>query len=231
MVKKTPEGYKVTPKITKLKLQPTHNEAPSAQLLQTFLPSDLRTQQLLLELKGKWFGLLRWLGMSENSEGVTLKWITEDGGIQVNANIVAPNIASDAGLTDQTVCWKNTATTGTFLKGSGALGICLGTSGKQFKTDFAPMKVGINELMKINFVNYRYRQGIVDSGERMQYGPTAQNVEAAIPDLARHDANGETINYDYGALLFVGLHAIQQLKADNDNIELRLEKLERRIAR
>ena len=87
MVKKTPEGYKVTPKITKLKLQPTHNEAPSAQLLQTFLPSDLRTQQLILELKGKWFGLLRWLGMSENSEGVTLKWITEDGGIQIAASI------------------------------------------------------------------------------------------------------------------------------------------------
>jgi len=86
MVKKTPEGYRVTPKITKLKLQPTHNEAPSAQLLQTFLPSDLRTQQLILELKGKWFGLLRWLGMSENSEGVTLKWITEDGGIQIAAS-------------------------------------------------------------------------------------------------------------------------------------------------
>ena len=30
MVKKTPEGYRVTPKITKLKLQPTRNEAPSA---------------------------------------------------------------------------------------------------------------------------------------------------------------------------------------------------------
>lgn len=87
MVKKTPEGYRVTPKITKLKLQPTHNEAPSAQLLQTFLPSDLRTQQLILELKGRWFGLLRWLGMSENSEGVTLKWITEDGSIQIAASI------------------------------------------------------------------------------------------------------------------------------------------------
>ena len=24
-----------------------------------------------MELKGKWFGLLRWLGISENSEGVT----------------------------------------------------------------------------------------------------------------------------------------------------------------
>jgi hypothetical protein len=45
------------------------------------------TQQLILALKGKWFGMLRWLGISENSRGVTLKWITEDGGIQIAANI------------------------------------------------------------------------------------------------------------------------------------------------
>jgi DNA-binding transcriptional ArsR family regulator len=87
MVKKSPEGYTVTPKITKLKLHPTRGEAPSVSLLQTFLPSDMLTQKLIVDLKGKWFGILRWLGMSENSEGVTLKWITEDGGIQIAAII------------------------------------------------------------------------------------------------------------------------------------------------
>jgi len=87
IVKKEPEGYRVTPKITKLKLNQPHNEKPTTPLIQTFLPSDLMTQQLILALKGKWFGLLRWLGMSENNQGVTLKWITEDGGIQIAANI------------------------------------------------------------------------------------------------------------------------------------------------
>jgi len=86
-VKKEPEGYRVTPKITKLKLNQPHNEKPTTPLIQTFLPSDLMTQQLILALKGKWFGLLRWLGTSENNQGVTLKWITEDGGIQIAANI------------------------------------------------------------------------------------------------------------------------------------------------
>ena len=86
IVKKTPEGYRVTPKITKLKHQPTRNEE-SVSLLQTFLPSDTLMQQLISELRGKWFGLLRWLGISENSEGVQLKWITEDGGIQIAASI------------------------------------------------------------------------------------------------------------------------------------------------
>ncbi len=87
IVKKGPEGYRVTPKITELKLSQLRKEEPTTPLIQTFLPSDLMTQQLILSLKGKWFGLLRWLGISENGQGVTLKWITEDGGIQIAANI------------------------------------------------------------------------------------------------------------------------------------------------
>jgi DNA-binding transcriptional ArsR family regulator len=96
IVKKEPEGYRVTPKITKLKLNQARNEKPTTTLVQTFLPSDLMTQQLILALKGKWFGLLRWLGMSENNQGVTLKWITEDGGIQIAANIQGTALNIDA---------------------------------------------------------------------------------------------------------------------------------------
>ncbi|MGD6850490.1 MAG: hypothetical protein ACQCN6_00340 [Candidatus Bathyarchaeia archaeon] len=87
IIKKEHHGYRVNPKITELKLTPPRTETPTTPLIQTYLPSDLVTQQLILQLRGKWFGLLRWLGISENSQGVTLKWITEDGGIQVAANI------------------------------------------------------------------------------------------------------------------------------------------------
>jgi hypothetical protein len=87
IIKKEPEGYRVTPKITKLKLHQPRREETTTPLIQTFLPSDLMTEQLIVQLKGKWFGLLRWLGISENNQGVTLKWITEDGGIQIAANI------------------------------------------------------------------------------------------------------------------------------------------------
>ncbi len=87
IIKKEHEGYRVTPKITQMKLHPMQKETPATPLIQTFLPSDLMTQQLILNLKGKWFGLLRWFGITENSQGVILKWITEDGGIQIAANI------------------------------------------------------------------------------------------------------------------------------------------------
>jgi len=87
IIKKEPCGYRVTTKITELKLQTPRKETPSTPLMQTYLPSDLKTQQLILNLEGKWFGMLRWLGISENNQGVTLKWITEDGAIQIAANI------------------------------------------------------------------------------------------------------------------------------------------------
>jgi DNA-binding transcriptional regulator YhcF (GntR family) len=87
IIKKEPQGYRVTPKITTLKLQTPQCEEATTPLIQTFLPSDLMTEQLIGQLRGKWFGVLRWLGISENSRGVTLKWVTEDGGIQIAANI------------------------------------------------------------------------------------------------------------------------------------------------
>jgi len=96
IVKKEPEGYRVSPKVTKLKLHQPRNEAPTTPLIQTFLPSDLLTQQLIFALKGKWFGVLRWMGISENNQGVTLKWITEDGGIQISASIQGTALNIDA---------------------------------------------------------------------------------------------------------------------------------------
>jgi DNA-binding transcriptional ArsR family regulator len=96
VVKKTDEGYKVTPKLTRLKLHSPRHETQSVSLLQTYLPSNMLTQQLISALNGKWFGILRWLGISETSDGVTLKWITEDGGIQIAATIIGNALNIDA---------------------------------------------------------------------------------------------------------------------------------------
>ena len=87
IIKKEPDGYRVTPKITQLNIHQPQTKAPTTPLIQTFLPSDIMTQRLILQLRGKWFGILRWLGISETPQGITLKWITEDGAIQIAANI------------------------------------------------------------------------------------------------------------------------------------------------
>ncbi len=93
IVEKRPEGYHVTSRISEFLRIPAYDDESRVPLLQTFLPSDVSVPQLVSDLRGRWFGFLRWLGLSDNGGNVTLKWITEDGGIQVDANI------SEAALT------------------------------------------------------------------------------------------------------------------------------------
>ncbi|HXX87295.1 MAG TPA: hypothetical protein VEH86_02480, partial [Candidatus Acidoferrum sp.] len=90
-------GYKVTAKINKfMKLHSHCVDESRVPLLQTFLPSYTSVPQLVSQLKGKWFGLLRWLGLSENGEDLTLKWITENGSIQVEASISETTLSIEA---------------------------------------------------------------------------------------------------------------------------------------
>ncbi len=99
IVEKGVEGYRVTSKAKEfLKLHSFNARAPSMNILQTLLPPDVPIQHVVSNLKGKWFGVLRWLGYSENDEGVTLKWITEDGGTIIAANFSYGKLNIDAKL-------------------------------------------------------------------------------------------------------------------------------------
>ncbi len=88
IVKKSSEGYTVTKEIVKqLKNHSAASDSARVVLLQTYLPSDVPVGELISNLRGRWFGLLRWLGLAENTEGATLKWVTENGDIQIDAKI------------------------------------------------------------------------------------------------------------------------------------------------
>jgi DNA-binding transcriptional ArsR family regulator len=97
IVKKSSEGYTVTKEIAKQLRQHTGNRAESrVMLLQTFLPTDLPVDVLVSNLRSRWFGLLRWLGLAENEESVALKWVTEDGDIQMDAKITLNTLTIEA---------------------------------------------------------------------------------------------------------------------------------------
>ena len=148
---------------------------------------------------------------------------TNNYALDIEGGLSKVVLTTDATHTDRTVCQDTTSSV--LYYGSGAAGICLGTSGAQFKTDFSPMTAGLAEVMQLHLQNYRYRKGYGDDGASVQYGLTAQDVEKVLPDLVRHDAQGNAINYDIGALWFIGLRAIQELKADNDDLRYEIEKL------
>jgi DNA-binding transcriptional ArsR family regulator len=97
IVEKGVEGYTVTSKAKELlKSLSFTSSVPTVYLLQTLLPPDVPIQHIVSNLKGKWFGVLRWLGYSENKKGVVLKWITEDGGIVISAIFSLGQINIDA---------------------------------------------------------------------------------------------------------------------------------------
>ena len=75
IVKKSSEGYTVTKEIAKHLRQHCRKRQRIIELclLQTFLPSDLPVEELVSNLRGRWFGLLRWLGLSENTGGRRVK--------------------------------------------------------------------------------------------------------------------------------------------------------------
>ena len=87
IIEKTAAGYQVASKANDfLKLRGLSTSKPKVPILQTVLSPNVPFQQIVSKLKGKWFGMLRWLGYSENEEGITMKWITEDGAVQVEAS-------------------------------------------------------------------------------------------------------------------------------------------------
>lgn len=97
IVEKEAEGYRVTSKAKELlKAHSLSTRASSVHLLQTLLPPKIPIQQVVSNLKGKWFGLLRWLGYSKNNESITLKWITEDGRTTISANFQYNQLIIDA---------------------------------------------------------------------------------------------------------------------------------------
>jgi hypothetical protein len=88
ILEKTSEGYHVTHKgkemigVKPLASSPAQHRVP---ILRTLLPYGRGSSEVVSGLKGRWFGPLRWLGYSEDERGTTMKWVTEDGAVQIDA--------------------------------------------------------------------------------------------------------------------------------------------------
>jgi len=86
VLERADDGYHVTDKGKELmSLRPisvAHHRVP---ILRTLLPRGEYPREVISGLKGRWFGPLRWLGYSEEEGGTTMKWVTEDGAVQIDA--------------------------------------------------------------------------------------------------------------------------------------------------
>ncbi len=93
VLEKTAEGYHVTQRgkeIIGVKPLASASRSPSPSqhrvpILRTLLPYGRGANEMVSALKGRWFGPLRWLGYSEDERGTTMKWVTGDGAVQIDA--------------------------------------------------------------------------------------------------------------------------------------------------
>lgn len=95
VVEKSPVGYRLSKAsesaIAKIDLhRPKGREY--MQLLQTYIPLNVRPIEIVRQLVGKWFKNLRWLGMMESGTGFTLQWSTDDGSFQINLRLISDYI-------------------------------------------------------------------------------------------------------------------------------------------
>jgi len=96
LLEKVSEGYSVTLRGSELIPRPLNSTQPRIPIVQSLLPQDIDLGQIVSGLKGRWFGSLRWLGYSQNEEGMVLKWITEDDGVQIDAKFTDAFLSIEA---------------------------------------------------------------------------------------------------------------------------------------
>ena len=94
-VEKVPEGYKITARGS-LVARPMGLAQPTLPIVQSLLPRDVDVESILSQLKGRWFGKLRWLGYAKNDDGIVLKWIAEEDGFQIDAKFTDNYLSIDA---------------------------------------------------------------------------------------------------------------------------------------
>jgi biotin operon repressor len=72
------------------------------RVLQIYLPVDIRSEEIVRALNGKWFRRLRWLGLVQSESGYLLQWINEGTSFQIKLRLaldhitVESNAASDS---------------------------------------------------------------------------------------------------------------------------------------
>jgi DNA-binding HxlR family transcriptional regulator len=99
LVEKSPIGYRLSQagasamsRIELLQQQHKPKGREYMQLLQTYIPLNVKAPEVMRHLIGRWFKNLRWMGMIRSDTGYTLQWTSDDGSFQINLRLIADYI-------------------------------------------------------------------------------------------------------------------------------------------
>jgi DNA-binding transcriptional ArsR family regulator len=95
LVEKSPVGYQLSKDggsaISRVGL-PSPKGREYMQLLQSYIPLNVRPVEIVRQLAGRWFKNLRWIGMIDSGTGYTLQWSGDDGSFQINLRMISDYI-------------------------------------------------------------------------------------------------------------------------------------------
>src|SRR5918996_5250591 len=100
LVEKSPVGYQLSKAgataMSRIDFLQQQQHKPKGseymQLLQTYIPLNVKASEVMRHLIGKWFKNLRWIGMIRSDTGYTLQWTSDDGAFQINLRLIADYI-------------------------------------------------------------------------------------------------------------------------------------------
>lgn len=128
-----------------------------------------------------------------------------------SATVNLPNIIADTGITDNSVCINSA---GRLFKGSGTLGICLGTSSARYKDGIIEDTRGLDSVLNLFAKEYRYKPGYGDNGAKIQHGFLAEDVIQVLPELVGSDPDGKPNTVDLVGMIPILITAIQQQQVE-----------------
>jgi hypothetical protein len=127
--------------------------------------------------------------------------------------------SSDTGLTTRTLCEDTTSHIVYF--GSGAAGVCAGTSSLRFKHDVVALDAGLSQILALEPISYKLNADHGDADHTL-YGFSAEQGGTVLPKLMGKDASGAPNSFDYVGVVPVLVKAIQEQQAQIDQLKRQL---------
>lgn len=119
------------------------------------------------------------------------------------------------------ICWDNTTKK---LKQQSAN---CATSDARLKEHIEPIQAGLAEILKLNPVTFEWKDKKIN-GAGPKMGLVAQEVKEVLPEIVTGTGTGvegDWYGVDYNALAAPMIKAIQELKAENDELRAELKEL------
>jgi predicted transcriptional regulator len=97
-------GYKITKKGESISSKSGSRDLEGkmntySQLILTYIPINVKANEIAGSLVGKWFNNLRWVSLIEGGTGYALQWVSEDNSFQISLKIVSDYIIIETNAT------------------------------------------------------------------------------------------------------------------------------------